>query len=187
MSFFWRFCPFFYIICKRPPFSAVIGRFSAPGFCWLLALLRFVGTATIAFIKRSTFLLPFHPVEADRSVFHPLHPGSFLGATAGLSEKYRRPDLFLHSGLHPFGDQNTLIHTVSFALEMISPRRAVLLDTLYAAQDPIYPQKIHWDEISVDIQFLLEGDCSPAHQKQTVYQSHRTYFAVLNYFHYCIF
>lgn len=83
-----------------------------------------------------------------------------------------------------FGDQNTLIHTVSFALEMISPRRAVLLDTLYAAQDPIYPQKIHWDEISVDIQFLLEGDCSPAHQKQTVYQSHRTYFAVLNYFHY---
>ena len=74
-----------------------------------------------------------------------------------------------------FWDQNTLIHTVSFALEMISPRRAVLLDTLYAAQDPIYPQKIHWDEISVDIQFLLEGDCSPAHQKQTVYQSHRTY------------
>lgn len=73
----------------------------------------------------------------------------------------------------------------SFTQEQM-PKRSLwdLPHTLYAAQDPIYPQKIHWDEISVDIQFLLEGDCSPAHQKQTVYQSHRTYYAVLNYFHY---
>lgn len=102
LSFFWRFCPFFYIICKRPPFSAATGRFSATGFCWLLALLRFVGTATIAFIKRSTFPLTVPSCRSRPIRFPSTAPRIIFGATAGLSEKYRRPDLFLHSGLHPF-------------------------------------------------------------------------------------
>ena len=44
-------------------------------------------------------------------------------------------------GCIQFWDRNTLVHTVSFALEQVAPRRAILLDTLYAKQDPLYLQK----------------------------------------------
>lgn len=50
--------------------------------------------------------------------------------------------------------------------------------------DPLYLQKIHWDEISVDIRFLFADGSSPTRQKQTVYRSYPTYYAVLNHFHY---
>ena len=87
-------------------------------------------------------------------------------------------------GCIQFWDRNTLVHTVSFALEQVAPRRAILLDTLYAKQNPLYLQKIHWDEISVDIRFLFADGSSPTRQKQTVYRSYPTYYAVLNHFHY---
>ncbi|MDD3192431.1 MAG: SMEK domain-containing protein [Oscillospiraceae bacterium] len=101
----------------------------------------------------------------------------YLKNNSGQTLSYVRGTISFYSG-------NTLVHSVPLAMEGVGGRRAVLLDTLYVKQNPLYAEKTHWDEIFVDAQLLTEGSDTPLSFRKTVYQAHLTYYAILNYYHY---
>ena len=103
--------------------------------------------------------------------------------TAGIFEKQQRTNFRLSARLHSILGSEHIGSYCFFRIGTSGPAPG------YFAGHPVCQTRSalsakNWDEISVDIRFLFADGSSPTRQKQTVYRSYPTYYAVLNHFHY---